>query len=123
MNKKNVIKRYIDSWLKGDLKGILTTLTNTSVIIESDGSTYKGKRKITKWVTDWIKNGNTVNNWTLLSFYETRQATVFEWDFTCTVKGIHHKIQGISIAKFKRGKIIYLREYRTTKPGIKLLYN
>lgn len=113
MGFKQLIRHYIDGWKKGNLQKITSVLTGNCIIIESHGPKYKGLKEITKWIEKWNKEKNKVNTWDITSFYEINNIAVFEWDFSCTVRGEVHSLKGISIARIKNEKIAYLREYRT----------
>lgn len=112
---KNLIQTYIDGWKENDPKKILSVLSEDCIIIESHGPLYEGKDIISKWVDDWLPEGK-VTKWDVLSFYEIEDMAFFEWIFDCTHKSIEYHIEGISLAKLKNNKIVYLREYRTTEP-------
>ena len=116
MAAKGLINQYITGWKEGNLSKITDTLSDNCLIIESHGSIYKGIKEVKKWVENWNKIGSKVNNWNITSFYETSEVVVFEWNFSCTVEGKNHNLDGITLTKIENGKIEYLREYRTTKP-------
>jgi ketosteroid isomerase-like protein len=113
-----LITAYVDSWKTNDPAQIVDTLATDCVVVESHGPTYRGLDVATQWIEGWLGAGNTVDRWDITSFRfdEIEQAAVFEWKFTCTADGVHYEIDGISIAKFAVGKIVALREYRTTEP-------
>ena len=116
MATKGLINQYITGWKEGNLSKITDTLSDNCLIIESHGSIYKGIKEVKKWVENWNEIGSKVNNWNITSFYETSEVVVFEWNFSCTVEGNNHNLDGITLTKIENGKIEYLREYRTTKP-------
>jgi ketosteroid isomerase-like protein len=115
VDHKALIEEYVTGWRENNLSKILNTLTQDSLIIESHGPRYKGKRNVEKWIETWKRAGNKVTKWKIKSFYylENSHAAFFEWDFECVVGGEKHKLAGISVVKFKDGKIAYVREYRT----------
>jgi hypothetical protein len=114
VDKKELVQRYVDGWKENDDEKILGTITPDCVIIESHGPVYRGREEASAWINDWIRKGSLVNRWNITSFYEIPpDKAVFEWMFECTVKGILHAIEGISIVSFKENKIGYMREYRT----------
>lgn len=121
MTTKELINQYTTGWKEGNVSKITDTLSDNCVIIESHGPIYKGVREIKAWINDWNKAGSKVNKWNITSFYEVSEIAVFEWNFSCTVEGKNHKLDGITLAKIKNSKIEYLREYRMTKPLYKLI--
>lgn len=116
MKKRNLIKHYVKGWKKGSEKIILDTIVPDCVVIESDGSVYRGSQTVARWIKNWNEEGSTVTIWDIASYYETSEVAFFEWTFACVVKGQHRQFDGMSIVKFKKDKISYLREYKTTKP-------
>lgn len=116
MTTKKLIYQYTTGWKEGNASKITETLSDNCVITESHGPVYKGLREIKKWINDWNKSKSKVNKWNITSFYETGEIAVFEWNFSCTVGGKKHNLDGITLAKIKNGKIEHLREYKTTKP-------
>lgn len=115
MDRRETINNYVSGWLKNDKEGILNLLTDNCKIIESHGSKYNNKQEINNWINEWIDNKNTVDRWDIISYYETEEASFFEWNFECAVSNEKHKIEGISIVKFSDGRISYIREYKTKK--------
>ncbi|KKP61558.1 MAG: putative cytosolic protein [Candidatus Levybacteria bacterium GW2011_GWA2_37_36] len=113
---RKIIQTYVDGWKENNINKILKALTNSCVIVESHGPTYHGTDDVKDWVNSWKKDGYKVNRWDIISFLYSKNTTVFEWVFEFSSdKTEKRTIEGITIAKFKDKKIVYLREYRTTK--------
>lgn len=113
------VKLYVDGWKANDVTKILETLASDCEIIESHGPIYQGIYKVKEWVKIWIQSGGQVNTWNITSFYFVDDVTTFEWTFDCFVNKKAYHIEGVSIARFNKNKISYLREYRMTKPSFK----
>lgn len=113
--KRKIIEQYINGWKENDANKIISTLTNDCEIIESHGSRYRGIDEVRKWVDNWIKLENKVIEWKIISFYEIEDICFFEWFFECFSEGKMHKLEGISVIKFKNEFIYFIREYKSTK--------
>ena len=113
---KQLILRYIEGWVAGNRAQILSTLDPACLIIESYGSTYRGKEMVGRWVDSWFAPGNRVNRWEITSFYTGDEACFFEWIFECTYAGHRSSFEGASVARLSQGKILFLREYAMTAP-------
>ncbi|MBV9256816.1 MAG: nuclear transport factor 2 family protein [Ktedonobacteraceae bacterium] len=111
-----VVQTYVDGWREGDRAKILSSLDEECVIIESYGPTYHGVEKVGCWIDTWFGGGNTVDGWEITSFYIAGETCFFEWVFACTYEGGYGSFEGASIAQLRKGKIVLLREYQTTKP-------
>jgi hypothetical protein len=112
---RDLIETYVEGWKCKDMPAILGTLASKCVIVESHGPTYRGIPAAARWVEDWFKEGNTIEKWSITSFYFTNEAAFFEWHFACTAGNQHYEFDGASIARFVSGKIASLREYRMTE--------
>jgi hypothetical protein len=115
MKKRNLIKRYVEGWKRGSGEIILDTVTPDCIIVESDGSVYRGSQAIAHWIKNWKQERNMVAVWDIAAYYEMSDTAFFEWTFACVAKGRHYQFNGMSIVKFEKDKISYLREYKTTK--------
>ncbi len=115
MDKRALVEKYVEGWLKGNTAQILSTLSPDVVIIESHGPKYVGVKKVEEWAETWFKDGK-VKKWGITSFYETDNAAFLEWVFECVSKGVKYNIEGSSVVKFANGKISYIREYMTRGP-------
>lgn len=117
MNPKTLIQQYVNGWREKDLKKILQPLAKDCVVIESHGPTYRGKDDVKKWFHFWLSEKGKVLKWEILSFFyfEKESTAFFEWDFVCNVRGKKYHLPGISLIKFKKGKISFIHEYRMTR--------
>jgi hypothetical protein len=116
MDKRDLIEKYIDGWIKDDQPGILSTLSPEVIIIESHGPKYTGIKKVEEWARKWFEDGGSVNKWEIVSFYDVGETVFFEWIFECFADGTLYNVDGISIVKFEDDKISYMREYKTSEP-------
>ena len=113
---ESLIRKYVAGWLSNDANAIIATLAPDCTVIESHGPQYHGQAEVRQWVDEWNRKGSRVDKWDIVSFHEMPpDGAVFEWHFECTVDGKKHALDGISIARFKDGKISYMREYRMVK--------
>lgn len=111
-----LVYTYAEGWITGDREKILGTLDPQCVIIESHGPTYRGIEMVGRWIDSWIAPGNTVNRWDVTSLYVADEACFFEWVFEYTYMGNRTEFEGASLARFRNGKIVFLREYAMTVP-------
>ena len=112
---RQLVLTYVEGWKEGDQAKILNCLDPECVVIESYGPTYRGLAQIGRWVKTWLSGeGNQVTRWDVTSFYATDEACFFEWEFECTYEGKLGGFEGASIARFKNGKIVFMREYAMT---------
>ena len=112
----NQLHDYIDGWRRHDVAGVLDTLTDDCVIIESYGPVYRGRDRVRQWMLAWFGAGGTVDGWDITSTAAIGGVLVTEWRFACTWKGDARAFDGVTIAKLEGDKITYLREYATTAP-------
>lgn len=112
-----LVDTYVNGWHENNIDQILATLSNDCVVIESHGTTYRGKKQVQHWFEEWLKQNGRVLKWDILSFYETSpgSAVFFEWDFTCKVMGKTHHLPGVSLVRFRGNKINFIHEYRMTR--------
>lgn len=114
---KKTIIIYIEGWTKKDSSKVADHLHKDCEIVESHGPIYRGITNVKKWMNTWFEEGYSINKWSVKSFIFEKNTAVFEWIFDFSSPKEKNKIiEGISVAKFKNGKISYLREYRTSKP-------
>jgi hypothetical protein len=114
-----LIRAYIDGWRERDRAKILGTLDPNCVVIECNGPVYQGSGRVGEWIDAWFGEGNTVDHWEITSLFVGNDGAAVEWRFACTWHGAPSAFEGASIVRFKDSRIVYLREYATTKP----LYN
>ena len=99
-----------------DAGRVLETLRPDCVVVESHGTTYRGKEQVERWIESWFAEGNMIDRWDVTSFLAAKHACAVEWVFSCTIKGVKHSFEGASLALLEAGAISLLREYRMTQP-------
>ena len=114
---KELVELYTTGWEEENLNKILAPLDNNCQIIESHGPVYSSREEVEEWVKSWFKEGYKVKKWQIISFLFFRDTAVFEWRFTfLPPKQKARVIEGVTVARFRKDKISYWREYRTTQP-------
>jgi ketosteroid isomerase-like protein len=113
---QQTISTYVAGWQEGNREKILSCLDPACVIIEAHGSTFRGKDMVARWVDSWFHEGNIVNSWKILDLHEADDSCFFEWIFECTHEGKVAALEGASLARFRDGAIISMREYATVAP-------
>ena len=114
---KKLVQQYVDGWKTNNLDTICQSLDEHCLIIESHGPTYHGVKDVKNWVDRWVKSKYKVEKWEITSFLFTDDVTVFEWQFAfSSIETPSRDIDGITMVKFEKNKISFLREYRTVKP-------
>jgi uncharacterized protein (TIGR02246 family) len=111
-----LIRSYVEGWKAADSRRILDTLQPDCVVVESHGTTYRGREQVERWIESWLAEGNTVDRWDITSLLALNDACAFEWVFSCTVARTRHSFEGASFARLNAGRIAFLREYRMTEP-------
>jgi hypothetical protein len=111
----DLINAYVEGWKVNDVERVLGTLTENCEIIESHGPTYRGREHVRRWITQWFREGGSIQRWDVTSFFYADGAAAFEWVFEYRVTGSAGVIDGASIIRFEDGLIGYLREYRCTE--------
>lgn len=112
-----LFEQYVQGWKDNDIEKVVAPLAEDCVITESHGPTYRGIEMVRKWFDFWLKKEGRVLQWDILSFYflEKENIAFAEWNFACNVRGKDYLLPGISVIKYKEGKIAFLHEYRMTK--------
>lgn len=105
---------YIDAWRRHDIDGVLATLTDDCVVIESYGPVYRGRRRVEHWMHTWFEAGGRVDAWDIRAHAAAGEVQMAEWSFECTWAGQAGRFEGSSIARLQGDRIAYLREYATT---------
>ena len=62
-----------------------------------------------------LGEGSTVDRWDIDSTVVDGEMCVVEWVFACTVDGASHAFDGATTATVRDGRIVRLREYRSTE--------
>ena len=122
MNKDDafaLIEKYIAGWKQNDFDSIASSLHSDCTIIESHGPVYYGINDIKLWHDLWLVAGSKVLKWDIITYYFCdKEITAFiEWDFECISYNVKYALPGVSIIKFSEGRIVYIHEYRMTKPA------
>ncbi|TDC24055.1 nuclear transport factor 2 family protein [Streptomyces sp. 8K308] len=107
---------YIDAWRRHDVAGVLATLTDDCVVIESYGPVYHGRQRVEQWMHAWFGAGGSVDDWEITWRSSTGEVLTAEWVFSCTWQGRAATFEGATIARLEGERIAYLREYATTAP-------
>ena len=112
-----LFEQYAQGWKDNDIEKIVASLADDCVITESHGPTYRGIEQVKKWFDFWLQEKGRVSRWDVVSFYflEKENAAFLESNFACNVRGKDYVLPGISVVKYKEGKIVFLHEYRMTK--------
>jgi ketosteroid isomerase-like protein len=105
---------YIDAWTRHDIAGVLATLTEDCVVVESYGPVYRGTARVEQWMRAWFEAGGVVTGWDVTSHGMAGGLAVAEWTFACIWKGANAQFDGATVARLDGGRIRYLREYATT---------
>lgn len=84
---KEILKKYLNAWLKQDLRLFKKLLDEDIVIRECYGPIYKGIDANIKWFTEWNKIGKVLQ-WTIKDFaYDQANGAVcfgfWAFDFVC----------------------------------------
>ncbi|MFD5317222.1 nuclear transport factor 2 family protein [Streptomyces sp. NPDC127098] len=112
----NPLHVYIDAWRRHDVAGVLATLTDDCVVVESYGPVYRGRQRVEQWMRAWFAAGGSVDAWEITRQSATREVLTAEWVFSCTWQGEAATFEGATIARLDGERIARLREYATTAP-------
>ena len=112
---RQLVLDYVGGWKDADAGRVLETLRPDCVVVESHGTTYRGKEQVERWIETWFGEGNMIDQWDVTSFIAAKHACAFEWVFSCTINGVRHSFEGASLALLEAGAISLLREYRMTQ--------
>jgi hypothetical protein len=110
---RELIEKYTEGWVRGDERAICAPLSESCLVIESHGPTYRGIPEIRQWIGDWTRS-NSVDSWVIKSFVFTNDTACFEWHFKCTCVGTSDQIYGASFVRFTNQKISSICEYKIT---------
>ncbi|MHB9856673.1 nuclear transport factor 2 family protein [Streptomyces sp. YIM S03343] len=107
---------YIQAWRRHDVAGVLATLTDDCVVVESYGPVYRGHDRVEQWMRRWFAEGGSVTDWNIVSETVTGDVLVMEWVFSCIWQSEAHTFERATIARLRGERIARLREYATTAP-------
>ena len=111
------IEAYFDSWLKQGIELFLSTLSDDVVIVECDGTTYRGIDRAHCWFTDWHADpvNGRVTDWEIhrILYDEPTGVATVEWNFSCTCYGETSSFLGASVIAFDGPRIVRIHEYRS----------
>jgi ketosteroid isomerase-like protein len=116
MSPVTPLSAYIDAWRRHDVTGVLATLTDDCVVIESYGPEYRGLARVEQWMRAWFAAGGSVDGWEVTMEAAAGDVLVAQWRFSCTWKGRSSAFDGITLARLDGPRIAYLREYATSSP-------
>jgi hypothetical protein len=118
-NKKNIIRKYFESWVNKDINIIEKYFSENIKYIQIFGTEHNKKEQVYKLFIDAHSNGNIVIKWDIKRIIEEKNVIAVEWHF----EGIYNiykigfdlndiSFDGVSIIEFdENNKIIFVREY------------
>jgi hypothetical protein len=110
--KEKLFYDYIEAWVKKDIDGFLTTLSEDIFITECYGPQYKGKRECEIWFSHWTTpSDNLVKSWIVTGSYFDGNNGFFRWTFEYVYKGKAGIFDGISLVKFSGAQISEIWEF------------
>lgn len=115
-NREVIIKRYFESWIKGDIS-ILDKIFDLNIVYsECYGPEYKGIESLKKWFEDWHNKGRVLI-WNIKQFIHKGNISVVEWYFKCNYDGDISEFDGVSLIEFdKKNCIVNLKEFQSKLP-------
>ena len=118
MNKKEqIIRRYFDSWITGEVSVLSETFTENAVYVESYGPVYRGLDTIVKWFDNWNEHGSVLE-WKIFRFIHSGDIIVCEWFFKCVYDEQKEEFNGVSLISFdSKNKITLLKEFKSVLPN------
>ena len=118
MNKKEqIIRRYFDSWITGEVSVLSETFSENAVYIESYGPLYRGLDNIIKWFENWNEHGSVLE-WKIFQFIHNDKTVICEWFFKCVYDNKEEEFNGIPVISFdSENKITLLKEYQSKLPN------
>ena len=78
--KEQIIRRYFDSWITGEVSVLSETFAENAVYVESYGPLYRGLDAIVKWFDNWNEHGSVLE-WKIFRFIHSGETVVCEWFF------------------------------------------
>ena len=115
MNKKEqIIRRYFDSWITGEVSVLSETFSENAVYIESYGPLYRGLDNIIKWFENWNEHGSVLE-WKIFQFIHNDKTVICEWFFKCVYDNKEEEFNGISVISFDSENKITLFSKTTNK--------
>lgn len=117
-----LIEEYFGGWMNQDLEPFLSTLSDDVVIVECDGTAYRGVDQARRWFADWHAgpvNGR-VTDWEILGilFDEANGVAAVEWDFGCVCHGEASSFLEASVITLDETKIVRIHEHRMDKDSV-----
>ena len=110
--REQIIRLWLDMWLKAADLGILDILSADAVYTESWGPEYRGAKAIQHWFAEWNTRGRVLQ-WDIKQFFHTDSQTVVEWYFKNTMNsGTVEAFEGMSLIRWDQaGRICALKEF------------
>ena len=109
---EEIVRTYIEGWRAHDRECVGAVLTETCLIVESDGTEYHGRAAILRWMDDWIASGSIVEGWTISRIVSDTKCAAVEWQFACLCRGNRTSFPGASLFQVEQGRISSITEYR-----------
>jgi ketosteroid isomerase-like protein len=110
--RKEIIKRYFNSWINKDINIIERHFSQNIKYVECYGPEYNGKERIIQWFNDWQKENNVLQ-WNMKRFFNRNNVIIAEWFFECETKTNKHSFDGVSIIEFDGDKITMIKEFQS----------
>jgi len=112
---KDLLSRYIQSWIRQDKQMFLDTLSDKVDIRECYGASYTTKDEAEKWFSEWNNLGKVLT-WEINdTYFDSEQEILFcTWEFNHHYPGYSPSLfDGITVLKIQDNKIFMLHEYET----------
>ena len=111
---KELLDKFISSWLRQDIDVFLGLLSDDVVYTESYGPVYSNKTECEKWFEEWNKDSKVLQ-WTIDGFFFDRRCgrIIFQWFFECDYKGTIANFNGSSFIVVSDNLITSVTEYKT----------
>lgn len=111
-NVETLVREYVAGWRTHDRERIDGVISDSCIVVESDGTTFAGREEILRWMDRWIASGSEVESWDISSLVLAEASACIEWQFTCVCGGNRTSFPGASVFQIRGGKIVSVVEYR-----------
>jgi hypothetical protein len=95
-----------------DPSAIEEYFSDSIVYSECYGPEYRGKEQCLRWFKDWNNKGSVLA-WEIKNITSIKDTCFVEWHFGCDYENKIAEFDGVSIIKFKDGKIIQIKEFQS----------
>lgn len=117
-----LVEEYFGSWMNQDLERFLSTLSDDVVIVECDGTAYRGVDQARRWFTDWHADpvNGRATDWEILRilFDVPNSVATVEWDFRCVCHDEASSFLGASVVTLGETTAVRIHEYRMDKDPV-----